>query len=184
MNIIQSHSRIGAGVLDAQALSERLAATLATRHRTLATAESCTGGLVGVYITAVPGSSAYFLGGMVAYANEAKVALLGVRPETLAQFGAVSAETACEMAAGARTRLGADIAVSVTGIAGPDGGTAAKPVGLVYIGLAAAGGVAAHRFVFAGDRAAVREAAVAAALTLVLEALGTENATGSVPSDA
>jgi PncC family amidohydrolase len=105
---------------------------------TLVTAESCTAGLVAHRITNVPGSSAYYLGGFVAYANEVKESHLGVRHETLVTHGAVSEETALEMARGARQRMGSDVAVSVTGIAGPDGGTVEKPVGLVYIALSAA----------------------------------------------
>ena len=106
---------------------------------TLATAESCTGGLLAHRITNVPGSSAYYVGGFVTYANEAKEAQLGVRLETLVAYGAVSSETALEMASGARERMGADVALSTTGIAGPDGGTPEKPVGLVYVALSAEG---------------------------------------------
>ena len=101
----------------------------------LATAESCTGGLISEKITRIPGSSAVYLGGVCAYANEVKEKLLGVQPETLAQYGAVSAQTAQEMADGIRARTGADIAISTTGIAGPDGGTPEKPIGLVYIAI-------------------------------------------------
>ena len=103
------------------------------RGLTLATAESCTGGLVAARLTSVPGSSDVFLGGVVAYANEVKEAELDVPAEVLAEHGAVSAETAAAMARGARERLGADVAVAVTGIAGPGGGTPEKPVGLVYL---------------------------------------------------
>ena len=102
---------------------------------TAATAESCTGGLIGKRITEVPGSSEVYGFGVVTYANEAKMKLLGVKEETLKQFGAVSEQTAAEMAAGARALSGADIAISVTGIAGPGGGSTEKPVGLVYIGV-------------------------------------------------
>ena len=101
----------------------------------LATAESCTGGLISEKITRIPGSSAVYLGGVCAYANEVKEKLLGVQPETLAQYGAVSAQTAQEMADGIRARTGADIDISTTGIAGPDGGTPEKPIGLVYIAI-------------------------------------------------
>jgi PncC family amidohydrolase len=158
------------------AIAGELGAALAARHLTLVTAESCTGGTVAAWLTSVPGSSAYYLGGVVTYANRAKVALLGVEQGTLREHGAVSAEVACQMAAGARRRLGADLAVSVTGIAGPGGGTAEKPVGLVYIGLATAAGVEARRHQFAGTRGQVRWAAAAAALTIVRDAVGMADA--------
>lgn len=131
----------------ASSMESVVGATLRARKLTLALAESCTGGLVGHRVTAIPGSSAYFLGGVEAYANTAKMALLGVRRETLVTHGAVSEETAGEMAAGARATFGADLAVSTTGVAGPDGGTPEKPVGFVCFGLATADGVrtAAHQ---------------------------------------
>jgi len=154
---------------DAPALAEAVGHALRARGATLATAESCTGGLIGAWITAVPGSSDYYLGGVVAYANAAKIALLGVDPAILATHGAVSEATARAMATGARARLGADFGVSVTGIAGPGGGSGYRPVGLVYIGLAAPEGVRAARHVFAGDREAVRAAAARAALAWVAE---------------
>jgi PncC family amidohydrolase len=110
---------------------EKIALLLRARCQTLATAESCTGGLIASRITDIPGSSDYFLGGVVAYDNRIKISLLGVPPGLLAQYGAVSRETVREMAAGARTALGADIAISVSGIAGPGGGTPEKPVGTV-----------------------------------------------------
>jgi PncC family amidohydrolase len=139
---------------------------------TLATAESCTGGLVAARITAVPGASAVFLGGVVSYANEAKQGLLGVPQSVLERVGAVSAECAEAMAAGARERLKADVAVAVTGIAGPDGGTPQKPVGLVCFGVAAGGGVKSECRLFEGDREAVRQQASERALALLLEAVG------------
>jgi len=120
-----------------EALEEAVGRLLAERGLTVAVAESCTGGLIAHRLTNVPGSSRYFLGGVVAYANEVKERMLGVRPETLRQHGAVSRETALEMARGVRRLLGADIALSATGIAGPAGGTPEKPVGLVYVALAA-----------------------------------------------
>src|SRR5207342_940104 len=107
---------------------------------TIAVAESCTGGMVASALTAIPGSSGYFLGGVVSYADEAKRDLLGVEPGILAAHGAVSAQVARAMAEGARARFGAAVAASVTGIAGPDGGTPEKPVGLTYIGIADDGG--------------------------------------------
>jgi nicotinamide-nucleotide amidase len=122
-------------------MEEVVGRALAERGLTLALAESCTGGLVGHRVTNVPGSSRWFLGGIEAYGNRAKVDLLGVAPATLARHGAVSEETAGEMAAGARRALGADVAVAVTGIAGPDGGTSEKPLGMVCLALAAADGV-------------------------------------------
>lgn len=140
---------------------------LTERGKTLAVAESCTGGGLGAFLTSVPGSSSAFLGGVISYANEAKTALLGVSPATLSEHGAVSEQCACEMAEGARQRLGSDFALSITGVAGPDGGTSEKPVGLVYIGLASAAGVKAVKNQFVGGREAVRERSRMAALTLL-----------------
>ncbi len=137
------------------------------RGLSLAAAESCTGGLVGARLTDVPGSSDVFLGSIVAYSNEAKFGLLGVSPELIERHGAVSAETAAEMAAGARDRLGADVAVAVTGIAGPGGGTDDKPVGLVYVHAVGPSGEQTATFDLPGDRATIRGRATAAALHLV-----------------
>lgn len=148
-------------------VAERLVELLKARGLTCVTAESCTGGGVGAAITAVPGSSAVFLGGVISYANAVKQGVLGVSPTTLATVGAVSPETAAQMADGARRLLKADLAVSVTGIAGPDGGSAAKPVGLVWFGLATASGVRTEKAIFAGDRAAVRAQAVTHALGML-----------------
>ena len=136
-----------------------------TRGLTLATAESCTGGLVAVRLTDIPGSSDVFRGSVVAYADVVKESELGVT--TLAEHGAVSAETAASMAAGVRNRLGADVAVAVTGIAGPAGGTPEKPVGLVYLHAAWPDGERAVEFSFPGDRDSIRRRAAAAALHLV-----------------
>ncbi|MDA8129863.1 MAG: nicotinamide-nucleotide amidohydrolase family protein [Elusimicrobia bacterium] len=124
--------------------------------RTLACAESCTGGLAAKLITDIPGSSAWFLGSCVAYSNSAKTALLGVKRSTLVRHGAVSSECAAEMAAGARRRFGADYAFSVTGIAGPDGAAPGKPVGLVHFGLAGPRGCRTFRRQFRGDRGFIR----------------------------
>jgi nicotinamide-nucleotide amidase len=134
---------------------------------TLATAESCTGGMVAQRLTSVPGSSRVFLGGVVAYADDVKAAELGVPREVLERHGAVSAETAAAMAAGARERLGADVAVSVTGIAGPDGGSEEKPVGLVYLHAEGRSGSRSVDFVFPGDREGIRRRAAVTALHLV-----------------
>lgn len=151
----------------------RLGALLRERGATLGTAESCTGGLIASRITDVAGSSAYFLGGIVAYANEAKIALLGVPQATLVAHGAVSEPTAAAMARGAQERLGVDFALSVTGIAGPGGGTAEKPVGLTFIGLAGPDGLLrVVRHVWPGSRTENKAASVAAALHLLLAALG------------
>ncbi len=133
----------------------------------LATAESCTGGLVAGRLTSVPGSSDVFVGAIVAYANGVKEAELGVPVEVLEQRGAVSAETAAAMAAGVRSRLGAEVGVSVTGVAGPGGGSAEKPVGLVYLHAESPEGVLAHEFTFPGDRELIRRRAAVAALHLV-----------------
>ncbi|MFH1738738.1 MAG: competence/damage-inducible protein A [bacterium] len=155
------------------ALEEVLGKILLERGETLATAESCTGGLVGGGITSIPGSSRYYLGGFVTYSNEAKVSQLGVRPETLETYGAVSEETAREMAVGGARAMGADWCVSVTGIAGPEGGTPDKPVGTVWIGVASPrrGRASAKRHQFFGDRAAVRERTRVAALDELRKAI-------------
>jgi nicotinamide-nucleotide amidase len=148
------------------------------RGFTLATAESCTGGMVAERLTAVPGSSDVFLGAIVAYSNEVKERDLGVPEEVLAQHGAVSAETAAAMATGARERLRTDLAVSVTGIAGPDGGTAEKPVGLVYLHVEGPDGGRGVDFLFPGDRGSIRRRATATALHLVRRLLTQSRHTG------
>jgi nicotinamide-nucleotide amidase len=135
----------------------------------VATAESCTGGLIAAALTAIPGASDVVDRGFMTYSNKAKMELLGVPETTLAAVGAVSAETALAMAAGAVMRAGVDIAVSVTGIAGPGGGTAEKPVGLVYLGVATKAASRSERHIFPGDRHAVRGAAVIRALELLRE---------------
>jgi PncC family amidohydrolase len=144
---------------------------LRERGLKLALAESCTGGLLASRITDVPGSSVYFLGGIVAYAYEAKADLLGVAWDTLNTRGAVSRETVLEMAQGVRSRMKADLALSVSGIAGPDGGTPEKPVGTTWIGLAAEAGAWAKIFQFAGDRGDNKMSAADAALSLLLDYL-------------
>jgi nicotinamide-nucleotide amidase len=140
---------------------------LVARHLTLAVAESCTGGLIAKRLTDIPGSSRYLLTGVVAYSNEAKIELVGVPRELIEQHGAVSSEVAEAMAAGIRARAGADIGVGVTGIAGPEGGTPEKPVGLVYLGLADRNGVEHRRFNLPGDRERVRELTAQLALDWV-----------------
>ena len=140
---------------------------LRQRGLTLVVAESCTGGLIGHRLTNVPGSSAYYLGSVTAYAYEAKEVLLGVRHNTLYEHGAVSAETAQEMARGIRRVLHADLGLAVTGIAGPGGGTPDKPVGLVYIALAAPDGKWVERHVWQGERQPNKAASAEAALDLV-----------------
>ena len=147
-------------------LEETLGAALRDRNLTLATAESCTGGLIAHRLTNVSGSSAYFLGGVVSYSNDAKQRLLGVPLATLVAYGAVSEPTARAMAQGARAAFHADLALAVTGIAGPGGGTPDKPVGLTYIALAAPDGEWVERHVWPGDRAAIKAQSAEAALSL------------------
>jgi nicotinamide-nucleotide amidase len=141
-------------------LAEHVGRICIAEKRVIAGAESCTGGLIAAVLTSVSGSSAWVDRGFVTYSNEAKMELLGVRAETLEQFGAVSEETAREMAAGALLHSRATIAYSVTGVAGPSGGTATKPVGMVCIGFASASGVSSFTLHFNGDRSAVREQSV------------------------
>jgi PncC family amidohydrolase len=159
-------------------LAERLQGLCLGRGVTVAVAESCTGGLVSDAITDVAGSSGYFAGGVVSYSNDAKEALLGVPGPVLAAHGAVSAQVARAMAEGARERFAASVAASVTGIAGPDGGTAAKPVGLTYVAVADADGVDVRRFVWAGDRGANKVSSASAVLELLLERVGAAAAAG------
>ncbi|NMC14031.1 MAG: CinA family protein [Chloroflexi bacterium] len=137
----------------------------------LAVAESCTGGLIGNLITNIAGSSTYYVGSVTAYAYEAKVRLLGVKWETLEKFGAVSEETVLEMASGVRLALAADIGISVSGIAGPGGGTPEKPVGLTWIGLSDPTTEKAWRNIWQGDRIAIKTQAAQAALQLLADHL-------------
>ncbi|HEV8516145.1 MAG TPA: CinA family protein [Candidatus Limnocylindrales bacterium] len=153
------------------ALANDLQARCLALGRTVALAESCTGGLVGHALTEVPGSSDYLLGGVVSYADDAKVKLLDVPASTLEHHGAVSAQAAAAMAEGARQRFGADLGLAVTGIAGPSGGTPAKPVGLTYAAIADAEGHDVRRHQWAGDRSANKLASAAALLELALERL-------------
>jgi nicotinamide-nucleotide amidase len=149
-----------------ETLAQVLGSLLVSRGLTVATAESFTGGGLGAAITSVPGSSRYYLGGVVAYSNQVKQDLLGVRVATLERHGAVSAEVVEEMAAGALRRFSCDLALATTGIAGPDGGTEAKPVGLVYLGLAGREGTRSARYVFSGVRAEVASRSIHYALDL------------------
>ncbi|WP_457679823.1 CinA family protein [Thermovibrio sp.] len=151
---------------------------LTKKGLTLSTAESCTGGLVAARVVNAPGSSEYFMGGVVAYDNKVKMKVLGVKTETLLKFGAVSEETAREMVLGVKELLQTDCAVSTTGIAGPTGGTPQKPVGLVYIGVSVKGRVEVYKFVFTDKspdpvkrRNAIRKKAAKKALKLLVKTL-------------
>jgi PncC family amidohydrolase len=144
---------------------------LIERKATLATAESCSGGLIAHRITNVTGASAYFLGGVVSYSNQAKLDLLGVNATDLNTYGAVSEPVARQMAEGVRGRFGATWGIGVTGIAGPTGGTADKPVGLVYVAVAGPAGTAIRRNLFVGPRESVKEQTAQAALELLAEQL-------------
>jgi nicotinamide-nucleotide amidase len=152
-------------------LAKRLGASLKLANETLATAESCTGGWAAQVVTSVAGSSAWFERGFVTYSNAAKQELLGVRAETLRAHGAVSEETAREMARGALERSRGTIAVSITGVAGPAGGTAEKPVGTVCFAWARGGEVRSETRRFAGDRESIRRQSVILALEGVMRAL-------------
>ncbi len=154
-----------------QSLEEVVGYFLTMERATLAVAESCTGGMVGARVTSVPGSSEYMKGGVIAYSNDLKRRLLGVKAATLKNHGAVSRETALEMALGARSRCKADVGVAVTGIAGPSGGTEGKPVGLVWMAVADRRGERAVRRLFGGPRDAVRRRATQGALDLVRRSL-------------
>lgn len=152
-------------------LEIKIGKVLREKGQRLAVAESCTGGLVGHRITNISGSSTYYQGSVTAYAYEAKVRLLNVKWETLEKYGAVSDETVSEMALGVRVALAADVGVSISGIAGPTGGTPDKPVGLVYFGLSAAEGIWTRHTMFDGDRVAVKEQAADYAMQFLLDFL-------------
>lgn len=152
-------------------LEDQIVEELTKRGFTITTAESCTGGLLSGRLINSPGASAVYNQGFITYANEAKENLIGVSHKTLESFGAVSEQTAKEMAKGAARVSEADVAVGITGIAGPDGGTKEKPVGLVYIGCFVCGEVKVEKNIFSGDRRSVREQAVEKALMLVKEML-------------
>ena len=149
-------------------LAEEVGELLRSRKETLAVAESCTGGKVGDLITDVPGSSEYFQGGIISYSNEAKVSLLGVKKATLKAKGAVSEEVAIQMARGVRERMGATYGVGITGIAGPAGGSKAKPVGLVYIAVVSSKDRFCERNIFKGLRTNVKRAAAKRSLEILL----------------
>ena len=151
-------------------LSVRVGEILKRKGLTLAVAESCTGGLLGGRVTSAAGSSAYFRGGVIAYDNGVKRGVLGVPPEDLERYGAVSAQVVEDMAGGAANLFNADCALSVSGIAGPDGGTDEKPVGLVFIGIFYGGAARSRSFVFGGGREEVRAKSVDAALEFLIEA--------------
>ena len=159
------------GKLDMDAEETRIGPLLRERAETLATAESCTGGLIGHLVTNQPGSSDYFLGGVMAYANAAKQQLLGVQAETLATVGAVSEQTALQMAHGVCRLLCADYGLAVTGVAGPTGGTPEKPVGLVYIALVGQDVERCERHVWPGDRLGNKELSARRALQMLIEHL-------------
>lgn len=142
------------------------------RGLTLATAESCTGGLIGYALTETPGSSRFYVGGLITYSNDMKERELGVDARTLENHGAVSAQTCVAMAEGARNRYGTSIGLAVTGIAGPDGGSEQKPVGLTYVGVADSTGHDVRRHVWAGDRHSNKVESAHAALELLVERLG------------
>lgn len=154
-----------------ETLEASIAKLLIRQGLTVATAESCTGGLLGGRLVNVPGVSEVFREGYITYSNEAKEKLLGVSHETLSQWGAVSSQTAEEMARGAAAMAGASIGIGITGVAGPDGGTKEKPVGLVYIGCCCNGRVTVEKFCFQGNREKVRQSAVANALRMLREAV-------------
>ena len=150
-------------------LADEVGRGLRDRGYTISVAESCTGGLLGDMITDVPGSSDYFLGGVISYSDDAKVSMLGVDEGVLRSKGAVSQEVAIQMASGVRSKFGSTIGVGITGIAGPSGGTQAKPVGLVFISVCSATSTVCKRHVFDGPRESVKRQAAERALGLVLE---------------
>ena len=152
-------------------LAEKVVQTAKARSKSICTAESCTGGLISAAITAIPGSSEVFHSTLVTYSNVAKHKILNVSADTLQRYGAVSRKAAIEMSMGARETVGADICVSVTGVAGPSGGTLEKPVGLVHFGLVTAEDTEHHKQVFKGDRHEIRMQTVQQALMMIHEHL-------------
>jgi PncC family amidohydrolase len=158
--------------MNASSVEEQIGKLLLKNQLSLATAESCTGGLIAHRITNISGSSQYFLGGVVAYSNQVKNELLGVPADVLGSFGAVSEQTVLAMAAGVRRLLKADIGLAISGIAGPSGGTPEKPVGLTWIGLSSEKASAAYAYNWPGDRLQVKEQSAEQALRLLLEYIG------------
>ncbi len=152
---------------DGETLEEVVGRKLTAARKTVAVAESCTGGLISGRLTDLPGSSVYFKGAVIAYSNEMKISILGVRPSTIRKFGAVSRQTAGEMASGVMRLAGTSYGLSVTGIAGPSGSTKNKPIGLVYVSLAGPGRSVCKEFRFRGNRSAIRSKASQAALDLI-----------------
>jgi nicotinamide-nucleotide amidase len=153
---------------------EELAALLIEKGLTLAVAESCTGGLLGSMVTSLAGSSAYFKGGIISYADSIKFTLLGVDSETIESFGAVSKECAELMAKGAREKLSSDIGVSITGVAGPEGGTNEKPVGTVFISVSSATESVTEKLILSGSRSEIREESASMAIRLIIKVLRSE----------
>ena len=149
-------------------MAKPLAERLIRSRKTLAIAESCTGGFIGHTLTNIPGASAWFKGGVIAYADQAKTDVLGVPAATIKEHGAVSAPTARAMAEGARRRFKSDFAIATTGIAGPTGGTPGKPVGLVFIALATARGTSVKKYIFKGSRLNIKKQTLNAALSMLL----------------
>ena len=164
-------------------LATRLGARCTERGLHVTTVESCTGGLVSHLITEVPGSSAYFVGGFVTYSDQLKFEVVGVPHDVLAAHGAVSAQVAMAMASGGRQRTGAELAVAVTGIAGPDGGSPSKPVGLTYVAVADDVGVAVRRHVWNGGRSDNKRRSAAAALDLLLERIDAAEASSEATAE-
>lgn len=167
------------GLTSLRELAVRLGERCTALRLQVATVESCTGGLVGHAITEIPGSSGYYVGGFVTYSDELKFQAVGVPHDVLSAHGAVSAQVAMAMATGGRQRTGAHLAAAVTGIAGPDGGSPSKPVGLTYIAVADDVGVAVRRHVWTGDRSANKLASAEAAIELLLERVAAAQATNA-----
>ncbi|MDH4210280.1 MAG: nicotinamide-nucleotide amidohydrolase family protein [candidate division WOR-3 bacterium] len=155
----------------AKSTARDIGGMLLERKLRISVCESCTGGMLGAAITSAPGSSRYFAGGVIAYSDAVKKNVVGVKRSTLERFGAVSAQTAREMARGVRNRMRSDVGVAITGIAGPNGGTAKKPVGLVYIAVAAGKRCKVKRFMFIGGRQTVRKSSVKKAFDMIREML-------------
>ncbi|CAN5494216.1 hypothetical protein BH20CHL6_BH20CHL6_02960 [soil metagenome] len=172
----------GADEIDLRALAQEIQAACLVQGLSLATAESCTGGLVAHLLTEISGSSGYLEGGAVTYSDRLKQTLLDVPSATLERHGAVSAQVAVAMAEGARSRFGTDLAIAVTGVAGPTGGTPAKPVGLTYVAVADAAGHDVRRYTWSGDRSANKQASAQAAAQLLLERLRGTGAGGGAGS--